>query len=229
MIDFKKLVGELGIELSDDMLNKYNLYYRFLVSENEKINLTSIVDEEGVYLKHFYDSITLVKASIFDGASICDIGAGAGFPSIPLKICMPNLKITIIDSLQKRCNFLKQLVDLLGLDDVTIVWGRAEEYKEKQFDFVTARAVARLNILNELCIPLVKIGGCFVAMKSSLVDSEIAEATKGINILGGKVSDVISFTLPMEESSRNILVVEKVKSTPLKYPRKFSLIKKLPL
>lgn len=229
MIDFKQLVLDLGVDLTDEMLKQYEIYYTYLVSENEKINLTGITLHDDVYLKHFYDSLTLLKAPIKDGDSICDIGAGAGFPSIPLKIAKPSLKITIVDSLQKRVNFLNNLVKKLELENVTIIWGRAEEVETKNFDVVTARAVARLNILDELCLPLVKKEGYFIAMKSSSLDEEINEAKKGISILGGKIEENISLVLPIEGSTRNILVVKKVKETPSKYPRKFASIKKMPL
>ena len=229
MIDFVGLAKDLGIELTSEMLHQYQTYYEFLISENEKINLTGIVDIDGVYLKHFYDSLTMVKANISKDAHICDIGAGAGFPSIPLKIAYPSLKITIVDSLQKRTVFLNELVRKLGLSDVNIIWGRAEEVSNADFDIVTARAVARLNILDELCLPLVKKDGYFIAMKSASLEEEIKEAKQGISILGGRIEEVISFELPIENSLRNILVVKKIKDTPGKYPRKFASIKKSPL
>lgn len=228
-MDFKELVKELGIDLTDAMEEKLATYYEYLIEWNEKINLTSIVDHDGVYLKHFYDSLSLNKVLIPDGSTICDIGAGAGFPSIPLLICRPSLHVTIVDSLQKRIHFLEGLVKKLELNNVTLIWGRAEEVKNKQFDFVTARAVARLNILDELCLPLVKKGGYFIAMKGSSILEEVKEATRGIQLLSGEIQEIISFNLPSLEGERNILVVKKIKETPSKYPRSFASIKKSPL
>lgn len=228
MIDFEQLVNDLGIALSPRMLEQFKVYYEFLISENEKINLTGFTSIDDVYLKHFYDSLTLSKAISNYDIDLCDIGAGAGFPSIPMKIIHPELRITIVDSLQKRTHFLEKLVKRLELDNVNIIWGRAEEIK-MNFDVVTARAVARLNILDEFCLPLVRNNGYFISMKASLVEEEINEAAKGISILGGKIERNISFLLPIENSQRNILVIKKIKDTPAKYPRKFASIKKSPL
>ncbi len=229
---FVLALREKGIELNQNQLNQFNRYHELLVEWNSKMNLTNILDKEDVYLKHFYDSITLSFYHDLDSQSICDIGAGAGFPSIPLKIIYPNLKIVIVDSLNKRITFLNHLIQELKLTDVLAVAARAEEYAQdhrESFDIVTARAVARLNILDELCLPLVKKDGYFISLKGSIAAEEIAEARKGISILGGEVIQVKEFMLPKEESLRVNVYVKKVKDTPKSYPRPFAKIKKQPL
>ncbi len=191
---FKQELLKIGIELSDKQMNQFKTYYELLVEWNEKINLTAITELEEVYLKHFYDSITLaVSMDLKDKAySICDVGAGAGFPSIPLKIVFPELKVSIVDSLNKRIKFLNLLAEALELDNVHFYHDRAETFGQNKahrenFDIVTARAVARLNILAELCIPLVKKGGHFVALKAAKSEEEVTEAKKAIATLGGKL------------------------------------------
>ncbi len=232
---FISLLEEKGISLSPQQLSQFDTYYRLLVEWNEKMNLTAITDEEEVYLKHFYDSITAsFYVDLQNDLSLCDVGAGAGFPSIPLKICFPNLKVTIVDSLNKRITFLQNLASELGLEDVHFVHDRAEtfgknaDYREK-FDLVTARAVARLSVLSELCLPLVKEGGMFVPMKAAAASEELEKGKKALQILGGKLEKVHSFSLPLEESERNILIINKIKPTPKKYPRKPGTPNKQPL
>lgn len=232
---FNSLLEEKGISLSPQQLSQFDTYYRLLVEWNEKMNLTAITDEEEVYLKHFYDSITAsFYVDLQNDLSLCDVGAGAGFPSIPLKICFPNLKVTIVDSLNKRITFLQNLASELGLEDVHFVHDRAEtfgknaNYREK-FDLVTARAVARLSVLSELCLPLVKEGGMFVPMKAAAASEELEKGKKALQILGGKLEKVHSFSLPLEESERNILIINKIKPTPKKYPRKPGTPNKQPL
>ncbi|MFB1081521.1 16S rRNA (guanine(527)-N(7))-methyltransferase RsmG [Jeotgalibacillus sp. JSM ZJ347] len=224
-----------GITLSDEQLEQFRKYHEILVEWNEKMNLTAITDREEVYLKHFYDSIT--AAFYFDFTkpmSICDVGAGAGFPSIPLKICFPHLNVSIVDSLNKRITFLNHLADELKLEDVHFYHDRAETFGKnaahrEQYDLVTARAVARLSVLSELCLPLAKTGGHFVAMKGAGAAEELDAGQKAIALLGGKKTAVHAFTLPEEESERSVIVVEKVKSTPKKYPRKPGTPNKSPL
>lgn len=188
------------------------------------MNLTSITDEHEVYLKHFYDSITPSFYYDFKGSlSICDVGAGAGFPSIPLKIIFPELKVTIVDSLNKRIQFLNHLADDLGLQDVSFVHDRAEtfgkgDYRES-YDIVTARAVARLTVLSELCLPLVRKGGQFIALKSSKGEEELDEAQFAINVLGGNVKETFNFELPEEAGERQMIVIDKRRQTSKKYPR----------
>lgn len=221
---FKNALQEKGIELTDEQLAQFNTYYELLVDWNEKMNLTSITEKKEVYLKHFYDSVTAAFYTELKDQQICDVGAGAGFPSIPLKICFPQVKVTIVDSLQKRITFLQELTDQLGLSDVNLVHDRAEnfgqnkKYREK-FDIVTARAVARLSVLSELCIPVCKKNGFFIAMKGAKASEELNDAQKAINTLGGKVTQEETFTLPNDEGERSIIFIKKEKNTPRKYPR----------
>lgn len=217
---FTAALEEKGMTLSPVQLEQFETYFRMLVEWNEKMNLTSITEKEEVYLKHFYDSIS---ASFFIDfhkvTTICDIGAGAGFPSIPLKICFPHLHVTIVDSLQKRITFLNELAKGLNLQDTTFYHDRAETFgqrkeKRESYDLVTARAVARLSVLSELCLPLVKKEGLFVALKASAADEEMQAGKKAVTVLGGEVVEKHSFVLPLEESERNIIVIEKKKQTP---------------
>lgn len=229
-----KKLSEHGIELSETQKEQFQTYYQLLVEWNEKMNLTSITEEHDVYLKHFYDSITPSFYYDFDGElSICDVGAGAGFPSIPLKIVFPELKVTIVDSLNKRIQFLNHLAAELGLQDVSFVHDRAESYGKgayrESYDIVTARAVARLNVLSELCLPLVKKGGQFIALKSSKGEEELQEANFAINILGGNVKETFSFELPEDAGERQMIVIDKRRQTSKKYPRKPGTPNKSPL
>ena len=227
--DFIDKVKELGIDLNKEQLANLNTYYELLVSWNEKINLTAITNKEDVYLKHFYDSLTLTKViDLNKEESLCDIGTGAGFPGLVLKICFPHLKVTLLDSLNKRLIFLKEVINVLGLKDVTLVHERAEEYALKNrevFDVVTARAVASLNILLEYSIPLVKENKYFIALKGKEENTN----SNALNILKAKIIDTKVITLPYEESIRTIIKVQKKEKTPLKYPRRYSDIKKKPL
>lgn len=232
---FIAALKEKGIELSEQQMEQFRKYFELLVEWNEKMNLTAITDLEGVYLKHFYDSIS--ASFYFDFTkveSVCDVGAGAGFPSIPIKICFPHLHVTIVDSLNKRITFLNHLSEQLGLEHVAFVHSRAEEfgqnaaYREK-FDVVTARAVARLSVLSELCIPLAKEGGYFVALKAAAGAEEMKDAAKAITTLGGKLKEEFAFHLPVEESERTLYVFDKVKATPKKYPRKPGVPNKTPI
>lgn len=229
-----KQLSTHGIELSEQQQQQFQTYYQMLVEWNEKMNLTSITEEHEVYLKHFYDSIApSFYADFSQPMSLCDVGAGAGFPSIPLKIIFPNLKVTIVDSLNKRIQFLNQLADALGLQDVSFVHDRAETFGKgvyrESYDIVTARAVARLSVLSELCIPLVKKGGQFIALKSAKGDEELEEAAFGIGVFGGKVIDTISYELPEDAGDRQMMIIEKRSQTPKKYPRKPGTPNKSPL
>ena len=229
---FNDLLKEIDIELSVKQLEQFEIYFNFLVEYNNYVNLTAITEEEDVYIKHFYDSILVGK--VFDLTNIktiCDVGSGAGFPSIPLKIVYPNLEVTIVDGLDKRITFLKQLVNKLGLEGVNLVHGRAEEYAKEHresFDVVTARAVARANILNELCIPLVKVGGYFISMKGKNAEEEINEGNS-LKLLNAKIIKQNEYYLPKEESKRVLILIEHFAKTPTKYPRAFASIKKNPL
>ncbi|HCZ0094188.1 TPA: 16S rRNA (guanine(527)-N(7))-methyltransferase RsmG [Staphylococcus aureus] len=225
---------EHNIELIETQKQQFQTYYRLLVEWNEKMNLTSITDEHDVYLKHFYDSIA--PSFYFDfnqPISICDVGAGAGFPSIPLKIMFPQLKVTIVDSLNKRIQFLNYLASELQLQDVSFIHDRAETFGKgvyrESYDVVTARAVARLSVLSELCLPLVKKGGQFVALKSSKGEEELEEAKFAISVLGGNVTETHTFELPEDAGERQMFIIDKKRQTPKKYPRKPGTPNKTPL
>lgn len=226
---------EQGIELDEYQQSQFATYFEQLVEWNEKMNLTAITDEPSVYLKHFYDSVTAAFYYDFNGQkTICDVGAGAGFPSIPLKICFPDLAVTIVDSLNKRIGFLEHLAEELKLKNVTFVHARAEDFGQdnkyrQKFDIVTARAVARLSVLSELCVPLVKKGGVFIAMKGAAAEDELTDAKKPLSVLGAEIKASHSFLLPIEESERNIYVFNKLKDTPGRYPRKPGIPNKSPI
>lgn len=232
---FVSLLSKQGVTLLPQQLEQLEVYYRELVEWNEKMNLTAITDREQVYLKHFYDSLTLsFYVDLNHVQNMADIGAGAGFPSIPLKIAFPHLELTIIDSLNKRIGFLNHLVEALGLKSVACIHGRAEEAGRKtelrdKFQLVTARAVARLNVLNELCLPFVMDGGRFAAMKGAQSDEELQEAKASIRLLHAKLEKVHTFELPVELAERNIVVMRKTGATPAKYPRKPGTPAKTPI
>ena len=224
---------KVGIELTELQKEQYNKYYNLVVEWNQKINLTAITEEDEFYTKHFFDSISLAFYKDYSNIeSICDVGSGAGFPSIPLKILYPNLKVTIVDSLNKRIKFLNLVKDELGLTECNFVHARAEEFGQNKeyresFEIVTARAVARLNVLAELCLPLVKKDGYFLSLKAQKAEEETKEAINAIKLLGGKLEQDIEFDLEGEE--RHILEIRKTKETPNKYPRKAGLPNKKPL
>jgi len=224
---FEEYLKNLGIKINDEQYNQFEKYFDLLIEWNEKINLTAITKRDDVYLKHFYDSLTLTKIQDFSNQTLLDVGSGAGFPSIPLKIIFPDLKVTIIDALNKRINFLKLLTETLDLD-VTLIHGRAEDQKEKEnYDLVTARAVANLNVLSELCLPFVNMNGSFLIMKGSKGEEELKHAKRAVELLGGKHVQTITF--PLKEEMRTLIKVEKVRTTPKKYPRQFKTIKNKPL
>ena len=216
-----------GLVLNGQQIDQFERYYQLLVEWNEKMNLTAITQREEVYLKHFYDCLMVLwNMPLEDYAlQLCDVGAGAGFPSIPLKIAHPELQVTIVDSLQKRLTFIEHLAEELGLEGVSCVHGRAEDVGQNpayrgQFDIVTARAVASLNVLAEYCLPLVKIGGQFLALKAQKSDQELEEARAAISILGAKLIKVTEDQLPVESADRRYILIQKTKETPNKYPRK---------
>lgn len=226
--EFAAALREHNVELNAQQLAHYQQYYERLVAVNEHMNLTAITERDEVYLKHFYDSLTLAWAYPelqTEELHMIDVGAGAGFPSLPLKIAFPQLQITIIDALNKRINFLRDLVKELGLEGVTVEHARAEEFGNKtapareQYDVATARALARLNVLGELTLPFVKVGGVLLAMKGSAADEELAEAKKAITTLGAEIGEQIDVSLPNGDP-RSVIVIKKVKNTPKKYPRK---------
>lgn len=232
-MNFHDELNKLGISLDETMVKQFEIYYQKLIEVNQVMNLTAITEKEEVYRKHFLDSLEILRVLKNRSAyTLCDVGSGAGFPSIPLAIVQNTVRVSIVDSLNKRINFLGDLIKDLGLSNVEAIHARAEEYvKEKRefFDIVTARAVAKLNILAELCLPLTKLGGLFLALKGSSGKEELIEATNAIAQLGGKLLNVIEFSLPDEEEKRQILVIQKIKNTPSKYPRNFNKIKERPL
>ena len=213
---------KLGIELTSQQLEKLNQFYELLISWNQKMNLTRITEKEDVYLKHFYDSLTLSKViDLNQDLTLCDVGSGAGFPGIVLKICFPNLKITLLDSLQKRVNYLNEIIKELDLKNIEAIHTRAEDYAKQnreKFDIVTARAVANLKILSELCIPMVKVNGLFIAMKAN-IEEEIENSTEILKKLDSKIEKIETFYLPIENSIRNIIIIQKQKTTNNLYPR----------
>lgn len=234
-VTLRHMAADRGVALSEEQMAQFEKYYELLVEWNEKMNLTGITEKSQVYEKHFYDSITPAFYYDFTNVgSVIDVGSGAGFPGIPLKICFPSLKLTILDSLNKRLVFLQEVARQLGLKNVEFVHGRAEDagrdkkYRE-QFDMATARAVARMNVLTELCIPFVKRGGVFLVMKGANVEEELNEGKKAIKSLGGKTEKVETFELPEEQSERNIIIVRKQERTPAAYPRKAGTPAKKPL
>lgn len=227
--EFLTAVKELGISITNKQLEQLNEYHKALVEWNKKINLTSITDEKEVYLKHFYDSLTLFKEyDLTKDIYLCDVGTGAGFPGIVLKIVFPNLKITLVDSLQKRLNFLDYVIKLLGLKDVELVHERMEDYSkqnEEKFDIITSRAVAKTKILVEISFKALKISGHLILMKSSF-EEELSDAEKIIRDIGGEVINVNTFKLPIENSQRALINIKKLRKTGEKYPRSIDKIKK---
>ncbi|MDR1567127.1 MAG: 16S rRNA (guanine(527)-N(7))-methyltransferase RsmG [Streptococcaceae bacterium] len=233
--EFYQQLQDSGILLTAAQKRQFEDYFCLLVEWNQKINLTAIVVEEEVYLKHFYDSIAPILKGLMKESSIklLDVGAGAGFPSLPMKILLPNLEVHILDSLNKRLIFLAALIEQLGLENVHLHHGRAEDFGRDtalrgQFDLVTARAVARLNVLVELTLPFLKQGGNLIALKAAQTVEEVLEAQSAIALLGGKITREISYHLPNGDS-RFIVVIEKKKQTPNKYPRRSGLPNKKPL
>lgn len=235
MDNFKRKASALGIELSEKQLEQFKKYYDMLIEKNKVMNLTAITEWEEVIDKHFIDSISLVKAIDLSGDKyVLDLGCGAGFPGIPLKIAFPNLKIVLLDSLNKRILFLKEVIEELGLENIEALHGRAEDYARKpeyreQFDYCVSRAVANLTSLSEYCIPYVKEGGYFISYKSGKVKEEVKEVKKALYLLGGKMENMISFQLPETDMERNFVLIKKEKKTPKKYPRKAGIPTKEPL
>ena len=227
--EFISEVTKLGIKLNDNQLSQLNQYYHLLIEWNKKINLTRIIEKEDVYLKHFYDSLTLIKTiDLNQPISLCDVGTGAGFPGLVLKIVFPTLSVTLIDSLLKRINFLNLVIKDLALKDIVTVHTRCEDYAKsnrEKFDVVTSRAVANLTTLSELCLPLVKVNGYFIPMKAN-AEKEIIDAKDIFNKLDSTIEKIEEFELPKENSRRTIIKIKKNKATNVKYPRSLDKIKK---
>ena len=224
-------VTSLGIEITDKKLEQLEKYYELLIEYNKVMNLTGITEKEEVYLKHFYDSLTISKIiDLKKQENLCDLGSGAGFPGIVIKIFYPALNIVLVDSLNKRINFLNMVIKELGLEKIEAIHTRIEEYavnNKENFDVVTARAVAPLNILLELGVNLVKVGKCFVAMKGNIENEP--DYNNAIKKLDCSLGNIIKFKLPIEESNRSLIKIIKEKSTSKLFPRKYSEIKKKPL
>ena len=232
---FEQDLKELGISLSKEQILKFLRYYELLVDWNEKINLTAITEYEDVLKKHFIDSLSFCKAyDLSNDCRVMDVGTGAGFPGLVLKIAFPNLNVVLLDSLNKRIHLLNEVISELGLTEVEAVHGRAEDFAGKpeyreSFSLCVSRAVANLTTLSEYCLPFVKVGGQFISYKSEKISEEITDAAKAISILGGVVKKQVEFTLPSSDIYRNLVVIEKTKATPKKYPRKAGLPSKEPL
>lgn len=232
---FENKLNELGIILTDKQRQQFDKFYELLVEWNKVMNLTGITDYEEVNEKHFVDSLSIVKVIDMESVqSVIDVGTGAGFPGIPLKIAFPHLKVVLLDSLNKRINFLNEVIAQLGLTDIKTIHGRAEDYAKQaeyreNFDLCVSRAVANLSTLSEYCLPYVSMNGMFVPYKSGEIDEELENSKKAVKILGGKIENVVKFQLPGTDIGRSFVKVRKIANTNKKYPRKAGLPAKEPL
>ena len=232
---FDQQLNELGIQLTNIQKEQFDRYYELLVEWNKVMNLTGITDYDEVNLKHFTDSLTIVRINNMNNISaVIDVGTGAGFPGLPIKIVFPHIKVVLLDSLNKRIKFLDKVIEELNLDNVVTLHGRAEDYARKaeyreQFDVCVSRAVANLSTLSEYCMPFIKKGGYFISYKSAESDEEIKESEKAIDLLGGRIDKIEKFILPGSDMGRALVKINKVKNTPKKYPRKAGMPGKEPL
>ena len=232
---FENDMRSFGVTLTESQVEQFLRYYELLVEWNQVMNLTAITEYDEVMKKHFVDSASLIKAfDVSRSLSVIDVGTGAGFPGLALKIAYPQLKVTLLDSLNKRVSFLNAVIDELGLSDVETIHGRAEDFAKpgklrEKFDLCVSRAVANLSTLSEYCLPYVKVGGYFVPYKSEKLTQELTDATHALQILGGKVEKQVEFKLPETDIYRNLVVIKKEKATPGKYPRKAGLPAKEPI
>ena len=230
----KTSAEKMGIELSQNQLEKFDLYKKLLLEWNEKMNLTAITDDEGIAIKHFADSISVLPLMENKNASLIDVGTGAGFPGIPLKIANDGFKVTLLDSLNKRITFLEEVKKELGITNLECIHSRAEDggrnadLREK-FDYCVSRAVARLSVLSEYCMPFVAVGGYFISLKGPDAAEELTEAQKAISVLDGKVEKVVEITIPESDLKHCAVVIKKIKSTPKAYPRKAGTAAKKPI
>ena len=223
---------QLGYAASGAAADTLSRYGEMLLEKNQVMNLTAITEPDQVARLHMLDCAALLGCADFERKTLIDVGTGAGFPGMPLKILVPSLDVTLLDSLGKRVDWLQEVADALALKQVSCVHGRAEEYAVKhreQYDYATARAVANLSVLAELCLPYVKVGGCFLSMKSTDSEEEIAAAKNAIKLLGGKIEKVWDYTVPTTDVTHRVVMIRKLSPTPTKYPRRFAQIKKQPL
>ena len=231
---FRADLQALDIKLTEEQIKQFLIYYEMLVEWNQVMNLTAITEYEDVMKKHFIDSISLIKAyDVTKKCSVIDVGTGAGFPGLALKIAYPNMQVTLLDSLNKRIQFLNAVIEKLKLTDIETIHGRAEDFAKKdyreKFDLCVSRAVANLSTLSEYCLPFVKVGGQFISYKSEKISEEMIAAENAIYLLGGKVKDQVEFQLPNSDIYRNLFIIDKMKQTPKKFPRKAGLPSKEPL
>ena len=232
---FEEQLEKYEITLTEKQKEQFITYFEMLIEKNKVMNLTAITEFDEVLEKHFLDSVSLTQVcDLNKNLSVIDLGTGAGFPGIPLKIAYPHLKVTLLDSLQKRIKFLDEVVMQLGLTEVETIHGRAEDFarpsmKRELYDVCVSRAVANLASLSEYCLPYVKVGGYFVPYKSGKVDEELEESKKAVFLLGGKIEEEVKFNLPDSDISRSLIKIKKVSSTPKKYPRKSGLATKEPI
>ena len=236
MKDIRHYCSEMNMPLTDQQYQQFDTYRDMVIEKNKVMNLTAITDPEEFALKHFADSLSLLTVSdlITEGASVIDVGTGAGFPSVPIKIARPDIKLTLLDSLAKRIRFLDEVIEKVKLDAVTTIHSRAEEGSRNpqlrdSFDIALSRAVANLSTLTEYCLPYVKVGGYFISYKSDEVDEELASSRHAISVLGGKLEDTISLTLADSDINRRFIIIKKIKPTPRAYPRKPGTAKREPL
>ncbi len=226
---------ELGIKLTGEQIGQFKKYYRLMIETNKYINLTAITGEKEVAIKHFIDSLTCFKTECFQSFdSLLDVGTGAGFPGLPIKICRPEINVTLIDAVRKRVEFLNEVIGELELAAIGATHSRAEDFarvkgQRDRYDRVVARAVAGAPILAEYCLPLLKVGGHFIAMKGPEIEEEIEATGKALEVLGGKVDQIINIKLPFIGDERNLIVIKKIKPTPEKYPRRSGVPQKKPL
>ena len=228
-------LGELGIKQDQNQLERFHKFYQLLIEWNKVMNLTGITEYEDVVEKHFVDSLSIIKAVDLSRIhTVIDVGTGAGFPGIPLKIAFPHLRVVLLDSLNKRIKFLDEVISQLGLTEIRTIHGRAEEYARKeeyreQFDLCVSRAVANLSTLSEYCLPYIQVGGMFIPYKSGEIDDEVEESKKAVRILGGNIKDVMKFELPGTDIHRSFVLIHKEQHTQKKYPRKAGIPAKEPL